>query len=250
VSGAERLLIGDFFDLVEEHFPHIGPYSTLARCGDQRFRIERRLDAIQGEVVSSREGKGLGWRDLAGTPKIFMAWLGLASDKSAVCLRMYPAETLGQARAFYGDPSAVDAVLALQSGGWRVEPNFHWGFMAAGYAWMKTRLPVEEYCAYWVREIGETRELTRSDWEPCWAKLQSADIVEAGAKEEFDAEFTRSQRQKAHPRPGLFCEFAWPLPEANQLDDYGKFVETVRARLNQMLTALRAPPVTVHAGDP
>lgn len=250
VSGAERLLIGDFFDLVEEHFPRIGSYSTLARCGDQRFRVERRLDAIQGEVVGSREGKGLGWRDLAGTPKIFMAWLGLASDKSGVCLRMYPADTLGQARAFYGDPSAVDAVLALQSGGWRVEPNFHWGFMAAGYAWMKTPLPVEEYCAYWVKEIGETRELTRPDWEPYWAKLQSADIVEAGAKEEFDAEFTRSQRQKAHPRPGLFCEFAWPLPEAKRLDDYGKLVETVRARLNQMLTALHAPPVTAHDGAP
>ncbi len=33
VSGAEGLLISDFFDLVEEHFPLIGPYSTLARCG-------------------------------------------------------------------------------------------------------------------------------------------------------------------------------------------------------------------------
>jgi hypothetical protein len=248
VSGAERLLIGDFFDFVEEHFPRIGPYSTLARCGDQRFRVERRLDTIQGEVVGSREGKGLGWRDLAGTPKIFMAWLGLASDKSSVCLRMYPADTLGQARALYGDASAVDAVLALQTDGWRVEPNFHWGFMAGGYAWMKTPLPVEDYCAYWVKEIGETRELTRPDWEPYWAKLQSADIVEAGAKEEFDAEFTGSQRQKAHPRPGLFCEFAWPLPEAKRLDDYGKLVETVRARINQMLTALHAPPVTAHAG--
>lgn len=38
VSGAERLLISDFIDLVEKHFPLIGPYSTLARCGPAASR--------------------------------------------------------------------------------------------------------------------------------------------------------------------------------------------------------------------
>jgi len=250
VSGAERLLISDFLDLVEDHFPLIGPYSTLAQCGDQRFRVERRLDTILGEVVGTNDGKALGWRDLAGTPKIFMAWLGFASDNSAVCLQMYPADTLGQSREFYGDPSAVDAVLALQSDGWRVESNFHWGFMAAGYAWMKTPLPVEKYCAYWVKEIGATKELSRSEWESYWAELQSAHIVEAGGKEAFDAVFTRSQRQRAHPRPGLFCKYEWPLTEARKLDADGKLVEKVRTRINQMLTALHAPLVTTPISAP
>ena len=122
--------------------------------------------------------------------------------------------------------------------------------MAGGYAWTKTPLPVEKYCAYWVNEIGATRELGRPEWETYWAKLEAAQIVEAAGKEAFDAEFARSQRQKAHPRPGLFCEYAWPLPEAQRLDAKGKFVEKVRARLNQMLTALHATPVTAHAGAP
>ena len=54
-----------------------------------------------------------------------MAWLGFAEDNAAACLHMHPADTLGQSRALYGDPSAVNAVLALQSNGWHVEPNFH-----------------------------------------------------------------------------------------------------------------------------
>lgn len=58
VFGAERLLISDFFDLVEKHFPLIGPYSTLARCGDKCFRLERRLDTILGEVMGTDVGKG------------------------------------------------------------------------------------------------------------------------------------------------------------------------------------------------
>ena len=248
VSGAERLLISDFFDFVDEHFPLIGPYSTLARCGNQRFRLERRLDTIQGKVIGTDDGKALGWRYLAGTSKIAMAWLGLANDNSAVCLRMFPADTLGQSRDFYADRSAVDAVLALQSEGWIVKPNFHWGFMAGGYAWVNTPLPVEKYCAYWVNKIGATREHGRLDWETYWATLESDQIVEAAGKEVFDAEFTGSQRQKAHPRPGLSCEYTWPLAEAKKLDARKKLVEKVRARLNQMLHALHAPPVTAHGG--
>src|SRR6266852_1434532 len=121
--------------------------------------------------------------------------------------------------------------------------------MAGGYAWSKTPLPVDKYCAYWIKEIGATRELSRPEWETYWAKLQAAQIVETGGKDAFDAEFTRSQRQEAHPRPGLFCEYKWPLAEeARRLDARGKLVEEVRTRLNQMLTALHAPPVTAPEG--
>jgi hypothetical protein len=241
VSGAESTLIGDFLDFAEERFPHIGPFATLVQCGENVFRIERRLDTVQGQVAGTEVRKGLGWRKITGTPKIFMAWLGLAKDTSAACLRMYPADTLGQSRAFYNDPKSVGAVLALRTQGWSVEPHFHWGFMAGGYAWMKTPLSVDDYCIYWTNQIGTARELGRPEWEGYWARLESARIVEAAEKEAFDHEFTRSQRQRAQPRPGLFCEYRWQLTEARRLDARGKLVESVRARVNQMLDALHAP---------
>ncbi len=241
VSGAERLILEDFFDVVEAHFPQIGPFSTLSRCGDQRFRLERRLDFIQEEVLQVDTGKGLGWRDIKNTPKIAMAWLGLAEDNSAVRLCMYPGDTLGQARHLYGDASSVGALIALRSEGWRVEPNFHWGFTAGGYAWTKTPVSVDEYCRYWIDRIAGTHELGRSEWEPYWTRLQADRIVEPSGKEAFDAEFTRSHRQKANPRPGLFCEYVWPLADAKRLDTQGRFVPAVRERVNQVLSALRVP---------
>lgn len=176
-----------------------------------------------------------------------MAWLRFAVDDATVCFQLHPGDTLIPSRALYGDRGALDAVLALRSDDrWRVKPNFHWGFMATGYAWIKTPLPVKKYCAYWVNEIGAKRELGRSEWETYWAKLESAHIVEAAGKEEFDKEFTSTQRQKAHPRPGLSCEYKWPLAEAQRLDAHGDdFVQEVRKRLDQMLIALNAPPVAV-----
>jgi hypothetical protein len=206
--------------------------------------LERRLDAVQGFAAGTDEAKAQGWRNISGTQKILMAWLGYPSDVSAVSLRMYPADTLGQARHFYADPASVQAVLALRSQDWRVEPNFHWGFMAPGYAWAPSPCAVEDYCAYWVEHIGGSRELARSEWDSYLATLQANRILDASGKEAFEQEFAGSQRQKASPRPGLFCEVTWPLAEAARLDARGAFVDAVRHRINEMLAALRAPLLT------
>jgi hypothetical protein len=115
--------------------------------------------------------------------------------------------------------------------------------MATGYVWTETPLSVDEYCAYWVRQIAETYELPRSDWDSYWSKLEADHIVKSPDKEAFDQEFTASQRQKVHPRPGLFCEYSWPLSDAARLDDRGLLVTNVRNRVNQLLSALRSPKV-------
>jgi hypothetical protein len=47
-------------------------------------------------------------------------------------LLLYPADTLTQARAFWADAHVVAAVLELPERGWRVNPNFHFGFMERG----------------------------------------------------------------------------------------------------------------------
>jgi len=241
VPAADRMILGDFFELVEEHFPKLGPYSTLGRCGDHRFRLDRRLDSLLESIVQRSDGKATGWRNLGGTAKIFMAWLGLDKAGGFVCLRMYPADTLGQARAFYRDPASVRAVLALREEGWTIEVNFHWGFTATGYAWSRGPVPVDAYCDYWLRAIGQTREVVRAEWEAYWSQLVADGIVPGIAKQEFDAEFTASKRNKASPRPGLACEFRWPLADARKLDDKGLLAKAVQERLDQMLAALLAP---------
>jgi len=54
------------------------------------------------------------------------AYLAPSSDER-IELRLYPADTLEQARQFYAEPSRVERVLALRARGWRVDPNFHFG---------------------------------------------------------------------------------------------------------------------------
>lgn len=243
VHGAERMVIVDFLDLVEGNFPRIGPYSTLARCGQHRFRLERRLDGVIEAAVGTDKGKALGWRDIEGSPKVFMAGLSLSEDSTCVALRMYPADTLGQSRAFYGDPASVRAVLDLRARSWSIQPNFHWGFAASGYAWCSTPLPVDRYCEFWISRIADTRKLSRAEWDAYWLMLIEHGIVADADRSSFEQEFAASKRQSADPRPGLFCGFTWPLPEAVRLDSRGELVTQVRKRINELLEALGARPL-------
>lgn len=242
VAGAERLLVDDFLALVDEHFPQIGPYSLLSHCNGGRFRVERRLDAVIEQATGCDSGKARGWRNFQGTRTIFMAHLGYDDSPSKqITLSMYPGDTLGQSRALYGDPEAVDNVLALRQDGWAVEPNFHWGFMAPGYAWMDSGLETDAYCEYWVKNIGNTGQKTDSEWEIYWRKLQQEKVVLADGKQSFDEHFTLTDRKTASPRPGLKCLYTWNLDEAESLDSTGEFVVAVKAQINNMLAALHEP---------
>jgi hypothetical protein len=243
ISGSEGMLVSDFLEFVEQHFPSIGPYSTLPRCADNVFRLRRRLENILGKALNADSTRCGGWCDVAGTKKVSMARLALADDGSAACLLMYPGDTLGQSRDLYADAASVNDLLALRGSGWSITPNFHWGFMATGYAWATTPLSVREYCNYWAHNMANTREVSRAEWEGYWATLEEAQIVEAADKAEFDSIFTNTSRQKAHPRPGIRCEYRWSLKDAKHLDAGNKFVKLVRDRVNELLNALGAPPI-------
>jgi hypothetical protein len=64
VAGSERTLIIDFLIFVERHFPRLGPFTTLERCKDNKFRVQRRLNAVLDEIAAG--GLTKDWLELPG----------------------------------------------------------------------------------------------------------------------------------------------------------------------------------------
>ena len=143
---------------------------------------------------------------------------------------MYPADTLEQARVFYNRPSAVEQAIILENEqeGWTIRPNFHFGFMAKGFDWTNTNLPLAEYLRYWQQNIQNTRQVRREDWSAYWDELLKAKIAEPADREQFDRDFTSTDRPSAAPRPGISCTFAWKLDEAERFDARGQLANAVR----------------------
>ena len=233
VSGAERELLNDFLAFVDTNFRELGPFNTLRRCAGEETRIRRRLRVILGEVLEADTPA------LPGThTSVKRAKFEYEIEKRLVKLLMWPGDTLEQARSFYPQPDAVERVLKLQDEGWSLSPNFHFGFMATGYCWTNTAMPVAKYMRYWVQRIGDAGKIERQNWDQFWRDLVNEEIATTEDRELFDRDFTNTNRTSATPRPGINCTFRWPLDDAERLDHRDQLKNAVKERINQLLQAL------------
>lgn len=242
-AGAERIVLRDFLEFVDRNFPRLGPFSTLQRCAGEPSRVIRRLRAILEEATGG-ESVGVSGMILPGRHlAVISAHIADSreGEKREVHFGMYPADTLEQARVFYARPNAPERTLALASKGWRVSPNFHFGFMAKGLSWTTATASVDEYLRYWQNHIGETRQVDRADWPAFWDRLVTLGFAQDSDRERFDRDFTHTNRKSAAPRPGIACIFAWPFEEAERLDTSGNFLAELKKRVNELLVAVGEP---------
>jgi len=250
VAGAESGVLDDFLTYVEDHFPALGPFRTLALCLGNRFRQRRRLRQILGEAVQGEATESAD-RALAATPAGAVigrdAYLHIIDDGANVALSLYPADTLTQARAFYSHPTALAGLRELRrESEWDAAPNFHFGHIRRGLCWTCNRTDLDRYVDIWTGRIkqGKEHELPQEQWEAYWAWLESERIACAEDKPGFDHTFTDSKRSKASPRPGIWLCRRWTLAEAERLDNSrGELTRQVREALDAALTAFGEPPL-------
>jgi hypothetical protein len=158
----------------------------------------------------------------------------LPATGARVGLHLYPADTLTQARALYGEQARLKRLLDMRSNGWSIGPNFHFGFMTKGLTWTHTTLDTDTYVAYWAERIEQLGALRRDDWRQELDRLRRDGIVNDDDVEQFQRDFTNTDRNHATPRPGLRLERAWDLTDALKPD----FPVELRTTLQNVLRAL------------
>jgi hypothetical protein len=245
VFGAERKVLEDFMWLVQRHFPRLQPFSDLSACLGNEYLLRLRCKALLDEV-------GSGSAELRPTGAIVLFEHGetvklaaLEPDDTGgtIRLRLWPGDTLEQAKALYADAARVEKVLALRERGWVVAHNFHFGHMAKGFVWTTGDIPVDDYVNYWREHIGSAAQIRRQDWTKYLAKLTKLRIATEADRQSFRRDFTDTKRNSATPRPGLSIARSWPLESAALLDDKNQFAPRVREALNAALGALGEPAI-------
>lgn len=241
VAGAEAALLDDFLTYVEDHFPDLGPFRNLALCDGVPTRIGRRLRQVLGEAAGSEAESSVHGPRVAtpaGTTVGRDAYLTIVDDEE-IQLALYPADTLSQAREFYGRSKALDGTRALATGdGWTVTPNFHFGHMQRGFCWTTSEIEVEDYLRLWEVHIATAGNVPREEWASYWSWLIEREIAKAEDRAEFERDFTETDRQTATPRPGLMLARRWPLAKAEDLDSRDAFASAIRAALEEALAAV------------
>jgi hypothetical protein len=173
--------------------------------------------------------------DLVGAKSVQYGYLVPTGGRGE--LRVFPADTLTQARVLYADAGRVAALLRLRTRGWKVTPNMHFGYREKGLAWMTATADVELYTTYWLGAISRTRELDRHEWPSFVRDMLRLGFASERDQQVFDEAFTDTKRQTATPRPGLHVVKILEPP----LHKTEALAAEATSRLREVLGALREP---------
>jgi Endonuclease NucS len=197
------------------------------------------LEACSDEEVEIVAGRPFGSRarlELKGATTVRYAYAD-ADSPSDFTLRLYPGDTLEQARPLFADADRCNRLLALREDGWDVQPNFHFGFRASGLTWTRSALSADEYVRYWRTRIDGLAAIPRDRWDEELERLIADGIFARSDEGQFAADFRETERNMATPRPGLIVVRRWPRDVALSPD----FPPSLRDALRDFLSALGEP---------
>jgi hypothetical protein len=245
LDETQRLLLEDFMDLVQEHFPQLSPFTNFAVCKRRPHPTYRRCKTIL-------EGLGSGSVWDAGSPYegggpykalvsrcVTRLYLGKETANGEVnCIetRLYPGDTKKQADAFFSKVT-VDDFLKLQNKGWTIEPHFHLSFMNTHLKWADSLLGAREYLEYWSSDHSRYAQIKRNDdldESRFRAWIQDGVFAESDLPELVSC-FGSTTRQTLNVCPGFKLAFRWQIDKAEDLDKRCKFTKALKDVVSEAL---------------
>jgi len=162
-------------------------------------------------------------------------WVYLALwDDDSIGIRIYPGNTVRQARKFY-ECAKRDEFFALESRGWQIQSYLCLCFIAWGRPARGTKLGLRQYFDYWASE--EIRQVRRGDdgFEDLSQRLRAHGLIDARDQRYIRRDFIETRRDFMNVCPGFELVFSWRRGEAGRLDRNEQFIEAVRSRANEAL---------------
>lgn len=234
LGNAEALLLGDFLDYVEEHFPRLRPYSKVSLCGTDSWRLTRRCKALLAAIGGKEHvayHQGWGWYlDLPGglSARKIGLFADARGDEPALVLEIDPGDTMGQAKVMYRAVQLEDVLALAEQDRWCGRPNFHLMFMTSGFFHVgPAHMPVADYWAMWTSNRALLRRWNRDDFDEAFQTLHGLGIVSLEQRAEFDKKTVETKRGSVIFAPGLTLRWRLPLDEAGVLDGRDRLEDEV-----------------------
>ena len=201
----------------------------------ERARLVAERAGLGSIAVVPRRGGGSRVRiPLRGVRTTKYAYLVPASGPG-FDVRLYPADTLTQARLLYRSRAATEGLLQLASEGWELRTHFHLGYIQRGMSWTTTKLLPTEYVHYWIRNIDRMGVIPRDQWDQWIESWISDGIMSEEDRMQFQIDFRDTKRESMTPRPGMLLVRPLPLSAATTEDlaaDLGRWIREASRALS------------------
>jgi len=246
LGGADRQLVEDFLELVDDHFGYLNPYETFGQCKNSPRLLERRCRRILETIAPGRVKYQRDWSTwyIELTPPYPAKMCGLypkriGDEPHKIELAMYPGDTMNQARALYRyvASSGLDQLVDLRRLNWTVEPNFHFSFIRRGLGHAgTTSLSLDEYLRYWMppRSI---EQIFRDEhgFESALMQFVAAGLIDEKDVPEICSQAADVGANLLNVNPGVQVLYRWSLAEAITVDKRGGMVQEARQKANEAL---------------
>lgn len=242
LGPAEVVLLGDFLDYVEEHFPKLRPYSKVGLCGHDTWRLTRRCRALAEAIAPGAVRYHRGWGHyIKLAPGQCALMVGVFPREGAegpeITVEFDPGDTMSQARKLYRKVQ-LGALQRLFEQGWKVEPNLHIAHMTKNLLFMTTRLSLAAYWSQWVAQRDWLRQWRRGEFDELLSTLVSVGLAAERDLPGFEKHVTNTKRQKVNVCPGVHMQWRLPVAEAAILDSRGTLEEVVKGAILEGAAAL------------
>lgn len=237
---AEAVLLGDFLDYVETHFPKLRPYSKVGLCGHDFDRLHRRGAALLESITPGHVRYHRGWGHHIRLPDHQCAlMIGCfprpGSSGPDLVVEFDPGDTVAQARRLYSRV-ALEDIVGL---GWLVRPNLHVAHMTSNLLFTRTTLDLGTYWKLWSDRGDWIRQWKVHEFAALFAMLVEQGLAAENDRDEFDRHVLNTKRKKANLCPGVTLQWRLPVDEAAVLDSRGTLEATVEAAVREGSAALK-----------
>lgn len=234
-------LIGDFFQYVERHFRYLNPYSTYAVCRDSDYRLRRRsgqiLKSIVNEELVDAFPSGRSFIQIPGhvcARRVFLCPVQRDGGLAGIELAIHPADLVSQAKLFYSSFDRSRLMSLAETPRWQVTPNLHLSFRGTHLVYSHANVEIGTYVDYWKKNrklMGRASGIEKMNGRI--ARLQEDGQLDDSDVRDYRQKFIEKRGQFVDVIPGVSLRYVWPLTEAVEFDNSGRFPGVVRQKIEQ-----------------
>lgn len=242
LAPAESVLVGDFLDFVEEHFPRLRPYSRVGQCGHDRDRLARRCRALLKDLAPEAARFQQAWGDFVLLPagqcaKMIGLFPRRGEQEPDLVVEIDPGDNMSQARLLY-EKGDLEPLLRLREQGWRVEPNLHLSHVTKNLVHTTSSIDLTAFWAIWSAGSPWFRTWERHEFDSLVDLLFREGLASESDRAAIERHITATQRTYVRVVPGLHMQWRWSVSEAAGFDRRGHLEESVRQRMLEGASAL------------
>lgn len=251
LSRAEKEVIGDFLDFIDDKFPRLNPYDNFADCKNNPELLDRRVKNLLEKSVAKSEDfvhYHTGWKCYyldTRLPEIWLVGLKIkqkGKDDWELNIEMYFGDTTSQARELYKNKINYREITSLEEKGWKYSPHFHISFIRKNLVWLDT--PTEskkKYISHWSSELfDDIKSYSKSELNSLLNKLLKEKLVQITSEDEshIKEQITDTHRKNFYICPAFALIYSFNSDKVKELDSKKELADEIKSKIREGISIL------------